>query len=99
MIPCHFVMLSPSRAAVRWITSTGAAIRGACRWGWRGFVLRLLALVFAVAVPVSAFANTVIVLNSDDDSMSVISGSDRKELSRVPIGRAPHHLMLTPDRQ
>jgi YVTN family beta-propeller protein len=31
--------------------------------------------------------------------MSVISGSDRKELSRVPIGRAPHHLMLTPDRQ
>jgi YVTN family beta-propeller protein len=62
-------------------------------------VLRLWALMIAVAVPVSAMANTVIVLNSDDDTMSVISGTDLKELSRGPIGRAPHHLMLTPDGQ
>lgn len=62
-------------------------------------MLRLLAFMIAVAVPGLALANTVIVLNSDDDSMSVISGPDRKEVSRLPIGRAPHHLMLTPDKQ
>jgi YVTN family beta-propeller protein len=39
------------------------------------------------------------VLNSDDDSLSVIDGDTYKETSRVHIGRAPHHLMLTPDQR
>lgn len=45
-----------------------------------------------------ASAKTAIVLNSDDDSLSVIDGETYKETARVHIGRAPHHLMLTPDK-
>jgi YVTN family beta-propeller protein len=47
----------------------------------------------------AASAKTAIVLNSDDDSLSVIDGDTYKETSRVHIGRAPHHLMLTPDKR
>jgi YVTN family beta-propeller protein len=53
-------------------------------------------LVLAAA---AASAKTAIVLNSDDDSLSVIDGDTYKETSRVHIGRAPHHLMLTPDKR
>jgi YVTN family beta-propeller protein len=60
-------------------------------------VALLLAAMPAHAAP--AAAKTVIVLNSDDDSLSVIDGDTYKETSRVHIGRAPHHLMVTPDRR
>src|SRR5260370_17237279 len=36
-------------------------------------------------------------LNSDDDSLSVIDTPTYKEISRIHIGRAPHHLITTPD--
>lgn len=55
----------------------------------------LIAALLAHAAP--AAAKTVIVLNSDDDSLSVIDGGTYKETSRVHIGRAPHHLIVTPD--
>ncbi|HVC51838.1 MAG TPA: beta-propeller fold lactonase family protein [Stellaceae bacterium] len=57
----------------------------------------LLAGALAHAAPASA--KTAIVLNSDDDSLSVIDGDTYKETSRVHIGRAPHHLMLTPHQR
>jgi YVTN family beta-propeller protein len=59
----------------------------------------LAAAVLLVAGAATASAKTAIVLNSDDDSLSVIDGDTYKETSRVHIGRAPHHLMLTPDKR
>lgn len=54
----------------------------------------LVAAFFGVAG--EAVAATAIVLNSDDNSLSVIDGSYR-ETSRVTLGRSPHHLIPTPD--
>jgi YVTN family beta-propeller protein len=56
------------------------------------------ALVVALACG-PALAKTAVILNSDDDSLSVIDTETCKETSRVHIGRQPHHLMLTPDKQ
>ncbi len=62
--------------------------------------LRCLAAAAFLAIGgAAASAKTAIVLNSDDDSLSVIDGDTYKETSRVHIGRAPHHLMLTPDQR
>ena len=52
-------------------------------------------LAGSIAVPTAA--KHAIVLNSDDDSLSIIDTATYKELSRSYIGRAPHHLMATPD--
>lgn len=59
----------------------------------------LAAAVLLVLGAAQASAKTAIVLNSDDDSLSVIDGDTYKETSRIHIGRAPHHLMLTPDKR
>lgn len=58
----------------------------------------LLAVLLTMAAG-AAFAKAVVILNSDDDSLSVIDTGSYKEVSRVHIGRAPHHLIVTPDRQ
>jgi YVTN family beta-propeller protein len=42
-------------------------------------------------------ATTAVVLNSDDDSLSVINSDTYREISRTHIGRGPHHLIQTPD--
>ena len=47
----------------------------------------------------AAIAKTAIVLNSDDDTLSVVDGDSYRETSRVHIGRAPHHLVVTPDQK
>jgi YVTN family beta-propeller protein len=44
-----------------------------------------------------ARATTAVVLNSDDDSLSVIDSQNYREISRTHIGRGPHHLIGTPD--
>ncbi|MBS0521781.1 MAG: PQQ-binding-like beta-propeller repeat protein, partial [Proteobacteria bacterium] len=44
-----------------------------------------------------ARAESIIVLNSEDPSYSIIDRATRTELMRVPLGREPHHLILTPD--
>ena len=51
-----------------------------------------------VDAPGAARAATAVVLNSDDDSLSVIDGNYH-ETSRVHIGRGPHHLIMTPDER
>jgi YVTN family beta-propeller protein len=57
------------------------------------------ALATAIAATIGlnhpALATTAVVLNSDDDSVSVIDSY--KEISRTHIGRSPHHLIQTPD--
>jgi len=56
-------------------------------------------LAAGVLGPVPALAKNAVILNSDDDSISIIDTGTYKEISRNYIGRAPHHLMLTPDGQ
>ena len=66
----------------------------------RSSPLRLVAVAaFAAVLGVSAAtrAATAVVLNSDDDTLSVIDGNSDKEISRTHIGRGPHHLIETPD--
>jgi YVTN family beta-propeller protein len=60
-----------------------------------------LALAAAIAAALGparpALATTAVVLNSDDDSVSVIDSNSYREISRTHIGRSPHHLIQTPD--
>jgi YVTN family beta-propeller protein len=61
----------------------------------------ILALVLGTGLiglqPVEAIAHSAVILNSDDDSLSVIDTATYREVSRNYIGRSPHHLMMTPD--
>jgi YVTN family beta-propeller protein len=58
-------------------------------------------MIFAAAfaamlgATIPAMATTAVVLNSDDDSVSVIDSY--REVSRTHIGRGPHHLIGSPD--
>ena len=63
---------------------------------WRLFLASAL-LAGLAAFP--ALAKTAVVLNSDDDSLSVIDTETYKETSRSYIGRQPHHLIVSPDGQ
>jgi len=57
-----------------------------------------LALCAAIAFAASTVqAAYLIVLNSDDDSLSLIDPHTNTEVSRLPIGRGPHHMMALPD--
>ena len=44
----------------------------------------------------AARADSVLVLNSEEASYSILSRSGRVELARLPVGREPHHLIVTP---
>lgn len=57
----------------------------------------LVAALLAAAAAGPALAKDAVVLNSDDDSLSVVDTATYKEVSRTYIGRAPHHLIVTPD--
>jgi YVTN family beta-propeller protein len=60
--------------------------------------IRLVAAVLlggGIALP--ALAKDAVILNSDDDSLSVVDTATYQEISRSHIGRSPHHLMATPD--
>jgi YVTN family beta-propeller protein len=56
-----------------------------------------MAIAAAIGLSHPALATTAVVLNSDDDSVSVIDSNSYKEVSRTHIGRSPHHLIQTPD--
>jgi YVTN family beta-propeller protein len=57
----------------------------------------LLAPILLIGAAVPALAKDAVILNSDDDSLSLIDTATYKEISRTHIGRSPHHLILTPD--
>lgn len=59
------------------------------------FRLAIVASLLMLAAA-NARADTVLVLNSDEASYSIISRSSRTELVRLPVGREPHHLFRTP---
>lgn len=56
-----------------------------------------IAATLLLAVVGTAKADAVLVLNSEEASYSILSRATRTELSRLPVGREPHHLMATPD--
>src|SRR5215475_6562778 len=59
---------------------------------------RLAFVVLALVMGATAArADSVIVLNSEEASYSVLSRSSRTEVARVPLGREPHHVAVTPD--
>jgi YVTN family beta-propeller protein len=67
---------------------------------------RLAALVFALAVPVAAPLaahaappTPIFVLNSLDADISIIDPVSFKQIKRIPTGKEPHHLYLTPDNK
>ena len=47
----------------------------------------------------TAVSAPVFVLNSLDASVSVIDPSQWKEIKRLPTGKEPHHLYMTPDEK
>jgi YVTN family beta-propeller protein len=57
----------------------------------------LAAVILSIVAAPPLYADNAVVLNSDDDSLSVIDGQTYKETARTHIGRAPHHLIVTPD--
>lgn len=53
-----------------------------------------------LAVPASAAITTpIFVLNSLEDSVSVINPATMTEIKRIETGKQPHHLYLTPDEK
>src|SRR5215212_508555 len=56
-----------------------------------------IAATTLLAVVGTARADAVLVLNSEEASYSILSRSTRAEVARLPVGREPHHLLLTPD--
>jgi YVTN family beta-propeller protein len=59
------------------------------------FGAAIFAVLFSFAG--AASASTAVVLDSDDDSLSVVTSDGYHEVSRVHVGRAPHHLIVSPD--
>lgn len=60
-----------------------------------------VALSASIAAPL-ALATTgspIFVLNSLDADVSVIDPKDFRQVKRIPTGKEPHHLYLTPDRK
>jgi YVTN family beta-propeller protein len=58
---------------------------------------RLLVPILLIGTAGPALAKDAVILNSDDDSLSLIDTATYKEISRTHIGRSPHHLIMTPD--
>ena len=59
--------------------------------------IALWALVSCIGAGAAARADSILVLNSEEASYSILSRSQRTEIQRFPIGREPHHLIVTPD--
>lgn len=56
-----------------------------------------IAATTLLAVVGTARADSVLVLNSEEASYSILSRTGRIERARLPVGREPHHLIATPD--
>jgi YVTN family beta-propeller protein len=59
---------------------------------------RAMPLAAVAATPVAA-ARPIFVLNSLDATVSVIDPLTYSEVRRIPVGKEPHHLYLTPDEK
>ena len=58
------------------------------------------ALIILAGLSGASFANSVaVVLNSGENSISLVDRATFAEIERINVGREPHHLMATPDDQ
>ncbi len=59
--------------------------------------LGVIAAITPGVTPQAQTPYTVIVTNSDEGSMSIVDRQSMTEIRRIPVGREPHHAILTPD--
>ena len=62
-------------------------------------IIRFLAVVvsvFGLALPASA--DTLVVLNKSEHTASLIDPESGKTLVKLPVGRGPHEVIVSPDR-
>jgi len=70
----------------------------------RGFALPLLFILLlpigmSLALAQPTQPKLAIILNSADASVSLIDMNTRQVIKTVPVGKEPHHLMMTPDQK
>ena len=66
---------------------------------WPRIVVALSLCAAAVAVGATGPARPIFVLNSLDADISVIDPVTFKQIKRIPTGKEPHHLYLSPDEK
>jgi DNA-binding beta-propeller fold protein YncE len=59
--------------------------------------IAVVAVALGLAAGLPAQAESILVLNSEEASYSLLSRTQRTELVRLPLGREPHHWAVTPD--
>ena len=64
-----------------------------------GLAASVLFVAAGLAAGVAAAAAPIFVLNSQDANVSVIDPVTWAELQRIPTGKEPHHIYLTPDEK
>ena len=60
-------------------------------------IVSVALLCVPMFVPMAAQAQLAFLLNSNDDTLSLIDVKTYKEISRTRVGREPHHWAITPD--
>jgi YVTN family beta-propeller protein len=61
-------------------------------------IIRYLAILFALfALTASASAETLVVLNKSEHTASLIDPRSGKTLAKLPVGRGPHEVIVSPD--
>jgi YVTN family beta-propeller protein len=65
----------------------------------RAAVLALLSALAPLAARADGMPRPIFVLNSQDATVSVIEPGTFAERKRIPTGKEPHHLYLTPDEK
>ena len=66
---------------------------------FRPAALAALASALTLGLAVSAHAAPIFVLNSLDADISVIDPVSFQQIKRIPTGKEPHHLYLSPDEK
>jgi len=74
---------------------------GSRRWAFARWPLGacVLAAGALLALPSAAQTHPIFVLNSLDANVSVIDPKTMTEVQRIPTGKEPHHVYLTPDEK
>ncbi|WP_245587268.1 YVTN family beta-propeller repeat protein [Comamonas composti] len=85
-------------AALAWrLGSTGSAARPEAAPPGPGPARPAAAVVKQAVQPLQTWSTPIFVLNSLDANISVIDPASWQETARIPTGKEPHHLYLTPD--
>ncbi len=86
-----------SNATGQWSLPMHSSILPADDSSSRRAVFARLGLTVLLGFAAASQAEVAVVLNSNDDDMSLIDTATYEVVRRVPIGKEPHHLIATPD--